>query len=125
MLFFFFFQAEDGIRDGTVTGVQTCALPIWTRAEIATREGDGAAEGAILMRLARVLIDARDLERARGILPRLTALRPGDVVVQGLSDEIEHPEAAPAARAPVAAAPAPVAPPAAAVAAPVIGDVRE
>src|SRR5689334_24991864 len=28
MSFFFFFQAEDGIRDGTVTGVQTCALPI-------------------------------------------------------------------------------------------------
>src|SRR5690625_6042732 len=28
MFFFFFFQAEDGIRDGHVTGVQTCALPI-------------------------------------------------------------------------------------------------
>src|SRR5207245_3229152 len=28
---FFFFQAEDGIRDATVTGVQTCALPIWQR----------------------------------------------------------------------------------------------
>src|SRR5256886_3902053 len=27
-LFYFFFQAEDGIRDLTVTGVQTCALPI-------------------------------------------------------------------------------------------------
>src|SRR2546425_470370 len=27
--FFFFFQAEDGIRDKLVTGVQTCALPIW------------------------------------------------------------------------------------------------
>src|SRR2546430_3333558 len=27
-LIFFFFQAEDGIRDLTVTGVQTCALPI-------------------------------------------------------------------------------------------------
>src|SRR2546428_312331 len=27
--FFFFFQAEDGIRDLIVTGVQTCALPIW------------------------------------------------------------------------------------------------
>src|SRR5437773_8186318 len=27
--FFFFFQAEDGIRDRDVTGVQTCALPIW------------------------------------------------------------------------------------------------
>src|SRR5207248_6117514 len=30
--FFFFFQAEDGIRDRTVTGVQTCALPIWVTA---------------------------------------------------------------------------------------------
>src|SRR2546430_6880804 len=28
LVFFFFFQAEDGIRDLTVTGVQTCALPI-------------------------------------------------------------------------------------------------
>src|SRR5690625_2653085 len=28
LLFLFFFQAEDGIRDGHVTGVQTCALPI-------------------------------------------------------------------------------------------------
>src|SRR5207248_8379035 len=28
---FFFFQAEDGIRDRTVTGVQTCALPIFAR----------------------------------------------------------------------------------------------
>src|SRR5689334_25419949 len=28
LLYAFFFQAEDGIRDGTVTGVQTCALPI-------------------------------------------------------------------------------------------------
>src|SRR5439155_13334527 len=28
IFFFFFFQAEDGIRDGHVTGVQTCALPI-------------------------------------------------------------------------------------------------
>src|SRR2546429_3765302 len=29
MTSFFFFQAEDGIRDVAVTGVQTCALPIW------------------------------------------------------------------------------------------------
>src|SRR2546430_13407169 len=28
-MIFFFFQAEDGIRDLTVTGVQTCALPIY------------------------------------------------------------------------------------------------
>src|SRR2546426_7330450 len=30
----FFFQAEDGIRDYKVTGVQTCALPIWVRAQL-------------------------------------------------------------------------------------------
>src|SRR2546422_2686657 len=30
-VFFFFFQAEDGIRDVAVTGVQTCALPISAR----------------------------------------------------------------------------------------------
>ena len=32
--FFFFFQAEDGIRDIGVTGVQTCALPIWFNSNI-------------------------------------------------------------------------------------------
>src|SRR5215813_14371417 len=33
-MFFFFFQAEDGIRDADVTGVQTCALPIWLRVTV-------------------------------------------------------------------------------------------
>src|SRR2546422_629369 len=33
LFFFFFFQAEDGIRDVAVTGVQTCALPIYHRHE--------------------------------------------------------------------------------------------
>src|SRR5258708_17325765 len=38
-VFFFFFQAEDGIRDDLVTGVQTCALPISTEfMERATRK---------------------------------------------------------------------------------------
>src|SRR2546430_15383760 len=41
MLLFFFFQAEDGIRDLTVTGVQTCALPILRT--VVTRDGDLAA----------------------------------------------------------------------------------
>src|SRR2546430_3054210 len=35
----FFFQAEDGIRDLTVTGVQTCALPIYRRGDAAARHG--------------------------------------------------------------------------------------
>src|SRR5476651_2791383 len=37
MIFFFFFQAEDGIRDIGVTGVQTCALPISSRSPALVR----------------------------------------------------------------------------------------
>src|SRR2546429_6159287 len=37
VVFFFFFQAEDGIRDVAVTGVQTCALPISSRATMGAR----------------------------------------------------------------------------------------
>src|SRR5207249_7637614 len=33
------FQAEDGIRDRNVTGVQTCALPIYERSRVAPRLG--------------------------------------------------------------------------------------
>src|SRR5690625_5680958 len=39
-IFFFFFQAEDGIRDGHVTGVQTCALPIFGVFYSAVLRGD-------------------------------------------------------------------------------------
>src|SRR3989449_5090021 len=38
----FFFQAEDGIRDVAVTGVQTCALPIYEREAGGVRPRDGA-----------------------------------------------------------------------------------
>src|SRR5256886_6703550 len=44
LVVFFFFQAEDGIRDLTVTGVQTCALPICLAAD--GRPGGGADRGA-------------------------------------------------------------------------------
>src|SRR5688572_31098398 len=70
-MFFFFFQAEDGIRDLTVTGVQTCALPICDRgaddaAAIADHEGHllgrdlagGGDEVAFI--LAVVIIDDND-----------------------------------------------------------------
>src|SRR5256886_8880485 len=44
--FFFFFQAEDGIRDLTVTGVQTCALPISGRGRL-FRKADRLRDQAI------------------------------------------------------------------------------
>src|SRR5690606_40743549 len=59
----FFFQAEDGIRDFHVTGVQTCALPIYNTATVAfilqekrlltVREGDLADFRLLRMRARR------------------------------------------------------------------------
>src|SRR5690606_36983271 len=43
----FFFQAEDGIRDFHVTGVQTCALPIWLDAWIYSKPHGGKQGGDV------------------------------------------------------------------------------
>src|SRR2546421_4719401 len=56
ILFFFFFQAEDGIRDLIVTGVQTCALPIY----LERRESFGVRK---IQRRHRKLLLAGDAER--------------------------------------------------------------
>src|SRR6478736_7185266 len=52
LFFFFFFQAEDGIRDLTVTGVQTCALPIFARGR--ARSGSGAGRARLTLWAGRV-----------------------------------------------------------------------
>src|SRR2546427_6930279 len=54
LFFFFFFQAEDGIRDLTVTGVQTCALPICLRrgASRQTEKSQSTASGACCFTMA-------------------------------------------------------------------------
>src|SRR5699024_11997033 len=45
----FFLQAEDGIRDRNVTGVQTCALPIcWKDAETALLQQEGEEDSIII-----------------------------------------------------------------------------
>src|SRR5205823_7362869 len=51
--FFFFFQAEDGIRDKLVTGVQTCALPILMNSLRALSEFIPSATGASSLSQAR------------------------------------------------------------------------
>src|SRR5256886_9144250 len=66
MVLFFFFQAEDGIRDLTVTGVQTCALPIFRRIgrELNVRyalEGSVRRAGSAL-RITAQLIDVETEE---------------------------------------------------------------
>src|SRR5688572_9232829 len=52
--FFFFFQAEDGIRDLTVTGVQTCALPI----SYTDENGNERTDNEVVAR-SRLRVDAR------------------------------------------------------------------
>src|SRR6266540_4131843 len=82
--FFFFFQAEDGIRDRDVTGVQTCALPIsggfegeGQRASTALDLG-GALAGALL------IFDTRDLV----IAERGDVEERGDVMLAGESGQL-------------------------------------
>src|SRR3989442_9018358 len=58
-VFFFFFQAEDGIRDADVTGVQTCALPICSSVTDLI-----AVEILVLESLEEALDDAVGLGRA-------------------------------------------------------------
>src|SRR5690554_7688247 len=78
--FFFFFQAEDGIRDADVTGVQTCALPISRWPAPARRPGNRPPRLAArrqrrgrtaLRRLRRrILLPSRRPRRDRACLPR-------------------------------------------------------
>src|SRR2546430_14116668 len=49
----FFFQAEDGIRDLTVTGVQTCALPIWRADRTSTQKKNWPMKRDIVIRTDR------------------------------------------------------------------------
>src|SRR3989454_7694293 len=70
-LFFFFFQAEDGIRDYKVTGVQTCALPIY-QGRVRAGDADDRARyhGTVHQRLGRAarrrVLRRLDSERRRG-----------------------------------------------------------
>src|SRR6266581_9481931 len=64
---FFFFQAEDGIRDGRVTGVQTCALPI---CEIRQRR---LVKEALRMRPNRLIVGEVRQEEALDLLIALNS----------------------------------------------------
>src|SRR2546430_5918482 len=76
LCFFFFFQAEDGIRDLTVTGVQTCALPIRVPIVAFYCAGCGTLllEERIVDHVARIFRDGRGADEwyvreARALLP--------------------------------------------------------
>src|SRR2546430_15361831 len=92
---FFFFQAEDGIRDLTVTGVQTCALPISGKIPILGvclgHQAIGEAFGGRVVRADRLMhgktcqvIHEKD-ELFEGIPSPLTGMRYPSLVVEPAS----------------------------------------
>src|SRR6266550_574474 len=70
IFFFFFFQAEDGIRDVAVTGVQTCALPILAE--------NAGLEGSV------VVNDVRKAKKGHGLNAATNEI--GDLVAEGVID---------------------------------------
>src|SRR5207249_5279356 len=74
-IFIFFFQAEDGIRDRNVTGVQTCALPISHQSGIAI----GARFMSLVLALLSTKVDVSSRSRglARSVLRRSEERRVG------------------------------------------------
>src|SRR5262249_56957844 len=78
LLHFFFFQAEDGIRDWSVTGVQTCALPIFACDRL--RRTSTRQPLARVRRLSRMTEGTRPAPRLppRPPVPERPARGPGD-----------------------------------------------
>src|SRR5437667_4092215 len=85
-LFFlcFFFQAEDGIRDRDVTGVQTCALPIW----IGAPHVSGVRSAAVATNRSRRRRVQRRLERRPISRDELLAPQPEPRVLRQAEVEI-------------------------------------
>src|SRR2546430_3334723 len=69
---FFFFQAEDGIRCLTVTGVQTCALPISGKVEVQSIDfpklalGSRKCEHGVILKIVTTNICGSDQHMVRG-----------------------------------------------------------
>src|SRR5437870_7080568 len=76
ILLFFFFQAEDGIRDGHVTGVQTCALPIFYLEGCTIRWKTFESSGARRVSLPTYPFQHRDYWMRQPHGPELRAAEP-------------------------------------------------
>src|SRR5437879_7610617 len=79
MFFFFFFQAEDGIRDTSVTGVQTCALPISELANVSIIGGEIAVVPELVREIDLAGTCFGVVRKSKIIDGR--AIRTGDVIV--------------------------------------------
>src|SRR4030066_1960883 len=71
---FFFFQAEDGIRDSSVTGVQTCALPILAAVRSAIAANPGARAFAFKQNLCWDMVNGIVFDHVRPSTPFVTTV---------------------------------------------------
>src|SRR5438034_3408315 len=82
MCFVFFFQAEDGIRDHCVTGVQTCALPI----SAGTATFSTANSKAFTLHVASAVLRPNTDQPTVG---KVTVLGSNELIVKGIRGSLE------------------------------------
>src|SRR5439155_7517771 len=92
---FFFFQAEDGIRDGHVTGVQTCALPICVRSFEPIRAPKEIGSAPIPLRKRGRAEHKSDADRAVPTSPRPMLLADSFTMCQTAFSVMPSPHAFP------------------------------
>src|SRR5207249_5857243 len=76
-LFFFFFQAEDGIRDRNVTGVQTCALPIYFTTRLNQLDSCAVSDAMDKLGLHGVVTGIHQYSTGRKIAGRVITVKLG------------------------------------------------
>src|SRR5258706_10722106 len=82
---FFFFQAEDGIRDWSVTGVQTCALPILTAFDF------GDHQRTIVSGMKQERADPREIEGRQALfVVNLPSRKMKGVMSEGMMFDIDR-----------------------------------
>src|SRR5256885_8646449 len=82
---FFFFQAEDGIRDYKVTGVQTCALPILLHHVFGEVYGKRGAWGHAIGGMGAITQAMARAATARGEIGRASCRGRGEISVVAVS----------------------------------------
>src|SRR6266704_4686866 len=91
MIFFFFFQAEDGIRDRNVTGVQTCALPICGRRRGVEIRPGSVKEARQQAGLSLGQIAREDISRTAIYFVETGKAKPSIETLQLIADRTGHP----------------------------------
>src|SRR2546422_9582567 len=84
VIFFFFFQAEDGIRDVAVTGVQTCALPVCFGVKV-------KQPAQWITRGSSLIVGAKQIQRVRATFDGIQEIIGEDLPFRAESGQVGNP----------------------------------